>query len=1763
MQSGLKSSSTNEGKSHYRKETTMKRLLSLVLVLCTLFSLIAVPVSASLWLTPDSAYTDVTYRWDFKNLNEANGQNNLSPSMASTNGYSLESGYIVLHDRTTDFELSEVITLTNEYDWSIEWRGALTENSALFGIERSNNNFIYLCYMSPYNQLRMVSESGTTYKINYGEYGGPDGAATELNTWKITYTANTSSLVLWIYDSYRWKIVGETGTFTFNFTRMFGRHGEADVNLRGRIDYIEVVTKQKHEMVTTINDVHYRWDFNDLTEKDGKNNLSDGAVSTANYSITDGVLVTADDKTFFKLERPFFLSNTFDWSIEYRAKFNNASCLFGTEGSDNNFFYNAYTMNWTQWGFRLVGNAGNYNNILYNSYQNYNSEMHTWRADYTAATQTLVLKFLNETTNEWEVVGTKVVSAFDLYITHMFGRHSSGGVCMYGEFDYMEIKAKEKVESFKEEEEKEPFSNPITSSILFTVLMRNKQTETKNATSMYGIRVNKLLNESDSIIFNKHDIKVEIPKETLENLDIANTTKLKVTITNPEENTAKIAVTLNKADVNSLEGTVVTMPWDAANGTDLFCADIDGNIISNAIYNAATKTVTFTISAPGTYTVKVRSTASTIPTFSADGPKLTSLTLDDGTALNFKADVGEYIVTLPAGRPRIPRVTATAENGATVEITQATFADTAEEAMAVATVIKDGQENDYMVRFIKDKESGFELQYQDRYTYVPAYTLAAGESFTFASSNNDLADVDTNGVITAWKTSNEPITITASVNGEVKDTLVIDKINRAQVAVFLIVGQSNAAGSSDSGVDRTNEQKLSLVPEKGIAWCVEVSNGGDIGSRYDLSRGRVGFSTSLSKTWYELSGEKVLCIQSAVGGSPIECWKKDGDRYGSGTNLYNNTLKAYNKYKEQFNADNSNFEIVRTQYYWCQGETAMTNTWNGNGWTWNDNYVMTADDYYTRFMEIHANFVKEMDVELGSIMLVRALEDACSEESADLQLLTDLVPARAAQYALSNSTTDDLFIASRICDIARMQSSSDKTSLGYGYMGPENVHYLQVGYNAQGIELATNAFAKVNAYANRAATELEVIAADGRTRYADNETIEIASGANCQITAIVLPLYADDANITYTVTKGAEFCSIDKYGMIHIATGTAVDSKAVILIKSEGGLMKTLNINVTAHPYTDATYRWDFNDMTEENGANNLTDSEKSTKAYTIQNGVITTTDKTTDFKLATPFSLTNEYDWSIEWKAQLEGASCLFGTESSKNNFLYLAYEVNAWSNPFRLVTDEGIAYMIPYGDYAAKNTEMNTWRAEYTIADSTLTLKFYNESTKTWEVVGSTVISSKFELNFTHMFGRYTPDATVCLNGKVDYVQVVTKQKPAVTISDISYRWDFNDLTEKNGANNLTDSTRSTKQYSLKNGVITTQGHTTDFKLSEKIWLSNTFDWAIEWKAKLNSTSCLLGDASSQNNFLYLAYEVAGWDNPFRMVTDDGTKIMIPYGSYATKNTSMNTWKAEYVASTKTLTLYFYNESTKNWETVGSKIVDQTFNFYFTHLFGRYTPDTDVCMNGQVDYVQVTTKQKSGEEAAISDVHYRWDFNDLTEKDGANNLTDSARSTKSYTIKDGIISTSGQTTDFKMDKSFWISDTFDWSIEYRCLLRNASCLFGDESSQNNFLYLAYDVAPFGYPLRLVTNNGSKIMIPYNDYASNCTEMNTWKIEYSAEERILTFLFYNESRKNWEIVGDIEIYDSFNCYFTHMFGRYTPDTDACMSGDVDYIEIIAKQING
>lgn len=737
--------------------------------------------------------------------------------------------------------------------------------------------------------------------------------------------------------------------------------------------------------------------------------------------------------------------------------------------------------------------------------------------------------------------------------------------------------------------------------------------------------------------------------------------------------------------------------------------------------------------------------------------RLKSLASDEGE-INFDPDTLTYTVKLAAGRPRVPRLSAEADDeNATVKIYDAMFSEGDTEALAKAVVTSGEESLTYTVQFVKDASLGFHLQYDDRYVFTPSYQLGDGESFTFESSDPNAAAVDSDGVVTAKKVSDARVEIKALVGGEVKEILVIDKIVRTQLNIFIIAGQSNAAGTYDAGLDYNAEVGKSKLCKVGTVYCVDVDVYGNRSALYDLSVGRTGFAPALGATWYELTGEKSMMIQSAFPGAPIECWEKDGDSY-VGKNLYNNTLDTYKLYDRIFSSASSPYEVIRVGYFWCQGETAQAGTWTGSDWNFSGRKIMDAETYYEKFTAIHKNFVEEMDVDFASIALVRALASVSVKKNAVSQYLTDLVAPRVAQYALHSNADLSIGVMSRIGDIARSASAPDKTSPGYAYTGSENLHYTQTGYNEQGKELARNTYGMLSAEADKTATGFEVIAEDGRTRIQNGDKITVDVKKGSQIVGVVLPLYTETRGVTYAVVEGEDKIGIDEIGKITVKKGAAQGDTAQIKVTAESGAEITFTavIGTVDRDALDGNMVdlvWNFDSLESDS----LTETPLSPGGnYSFENGCIVMHDKVTDFSLGTPFMLSYQYDWSIEGRASATESSALFGTSRSHLNFIYVAYNVPVWSNPFRMVSNEGYEMHLEYGEYAAKNKDLNTWKVEYKSKTRMLTLYFLNESGE-FEKVASKKWTQDFPFHITNLFGRYNdPNVQVCWGGVVDYVKV-----------------------------------------------------------------------------------------------------------------------------------------------------------------------------------------------------------------------------------------------------------------------------------------------------------------------------------------------------------------------------------------------------------------------
>lgn len=772
-----------------------------------------------------------------------------------------------------------------------------------------------------------------------------------------------------------------------------------------------------------------------------------------------------------------------------------------------------------------------------------------------------------------------------------------------------------------------------------------------------------------------------------------------------------------------------------------------------------------------------------VPTGTHTGAQmLTDMTLDGGYSLQFDPAVTDYEVHLPAGRPRIPKVTAQAAEGCTASVTQAVIPDTASSGMATVSVA-DGEGNTatYCVRFVQDAELGFHLQYGDFY---PLDVDPAQVSSWESSDEKVLYVYHTGpfaGQVRAESCSEAPVTVRAlAADGTVLASLTVDRVVKAPLNIFLITGQSNAAGTYDipagmSAAEFTASQlETVLKPAPGTVLCTDVSMTGSIlEDMYDLSVGRAGFSPALGKTWYDLTGEKTLMIQTAVGGAPIEAWMKPEagvrNTYGSlASNFYETTYNAFRHCLEQINAADSGYELNRVHAYWLQGETGMASTYDpdrlGPGigdWVFGSReHILSAQEYYDIFLRNMAYFEEDFGCEFMGILLVRALQEVCDADSIQQQLLTDLVPARAAQYALHNATGRNIAIVSRVCDMARMTSWEDRADPGWGLMGSGNLHYNQAGHNLNGVQAAQNTFNLFYSGEAGAACDIEILAANGRDRLEDGAVLQLAAGQTTQLAAMVLPMYTSTPNISWEVADPS-LLHVDRFGCLTAARDGAGETTLTVRCEA-AGLCKSIRVRVGRKTADTVSYEWNFDrgDLTEKNGRNNLTLSEKTggNGSYAIRDGIYTSANNLTNFAMETPVRISSEYDWQIEWRAMLQTNSALLGTAGNWTNFLYLAYSVPfEVANPCRIVGADGTALMIPYGQYAECNTgAMHTWKLEYRKQTGRVSL-FMDET----QEVGSVEMPDGWYAEFTNLFGSYTTEVNVDFWGSVDYVRISTTQE------------------------------------------------------------------------------------------------------------------------------------------------------------------------------------------------------------------------------------------------------------------------------------------------------------------------------------------------------------------------------------------------------------------
>ncbi len=167
-----------------------------------------------------------------------------------------------------------------------------------------------------------------------------------------------------------------------------------------------------------------------------------------------------------------------------------------------------------------------------------------------------------------------------------------------------------------------------------------------------------------------------------------------------------------------------------------------------------------------------------------EGLYLKTLGFDDDfySIGSFDPEVTEYNVALPKGNARLPKVIATAKDGITVVIAQPEMTKEDETGKATVTISdSEGNTKVYTLNLERDISGGFILCAGDEWQFELGYLQTQyREGYTYESSNPEFLSVDENGLMKALKETNEEITVVAKLNGKLTDTLVVDRIEKAE-----------------------------------------------------------------------------------------------------------------------------------------------------------------------------------------------------------------------------------------------------------------------------------------------------------------------------------------------------------------------------------------------------------------------------------------------------------------------------------------------------------------------------------------------------------------------------------------------------------------------------------------------------------------------------------------------------------------------------------------------------------------------------------------------------------------------------------------------------------------------------------------------------------------------------------------------------------------------------------------------------------------------
>jgi|GEM_PF-1016847 len=151
-----------------------------------------------------------------------------------------------------------------------------------------------------------------------------------------------------------------------------------------------------------------------------------------------------------------------------------------------------------------------------------------------------------------------------------------------------------------------------------TAAQSSDASETEIVTDTYtvlsGLRMRRMVQlGGDTVLFEKQGVSVELSSVFLSSLPLGDEELLKVAIDQPAENSFRLAITAAGDAITRLSATSVQLRWSGQT-ENLECVDSKDVHVSAALYHKDTRTVSCTVYAPGTYSIRPVPAASEAPT---------------------------------------------------------------------------------------------------------------------------------------------------------------------------------------------------------------------------------------------------------------------------------------------------------------------------------------------------------------------------------------------------------------------------------------------------------------------------------------------------------------------------------------------------------------------------------------------------------------------------------------------------------------------------------------------------------------------------------------------------------------------------------------------------------------------------------------------------------------------------------------------------------------------------------------------------------------------------------------------------------------------------------------------------------------------------------------------------------------------------------------------------------------------------------------------